>query len=153
MNQKYRGQVSPEERGQLEQVVRTGRTSAATQTRARILLKGDRAEGGPRWPDAAIAEALDVSVATVERVRKRFVTQGLEAATRRKPTTRPPQWKLDGAQEAHRAARACSAPPAGAGRWTLRLLAAKVVELKVVDSIARDTVRVARKKTRLANWA
>ncbi len=148
MNKKYRVQLRPQEREQLEQVVRTGRTAAATQTRARILLKVDGAEGGPGWPDAAVAAALDVSVATVERVRKRFVTQGLEAATRRKPTTRPKQWKLDGAQEAHLAALACSEPPAGAARWTLRLLADKLVELEVVDSIARDTVRVALKKTR-----
>jgi len=147
MNKKYRVQLTPAARAELEQVVRTGR-AAATQARARILLKADGAAGGPAWPDAAIAAALDVSVATVERVRKRFVTQGLAAATRRKPTTRPPQWKLDGAQEAQLAALACSAPPAGAERWTLILLANKLVELRVVDSIARDTVRVALKKTR-----
>jgi transposase len=148
MNKKHRVQLSAEERGELEQIVRTGRTAAATQTRARILLKADRAAGGPGWADAAIAEALDVSVATVERVRKRFATQGIAAATRRKPTTRAPQWKLDGAQEAQLAALACSAPPAGAERWTLALLADKLVELRVVDAIARDTVRLALKKTK-----
>jgi transposase len=148
MNKKYGVQLRPQERTRLEQIVRTGRTAAATQTRARILLKADTADGAPAWPDAAIAEALEVSVATVERVRRRFVTQGLEAATRRKPTTRPPQWKLDGAQQAQLAALACSEPPAGAERWTLTLLADKLVELRVVDSIARETVRVALKKTR-----
>ena len=148
MNKKYRVQLTPAARAELEQVVRTGRAAAAAQARARILLKADGAEGGPAWPDAAIAAALEVSVATVERVRKRFVTQGLAAATRRQPTTRPPQWKLDGAQEAQLAALACSAPPAGAERWTLIRLANTLVELRVVDSIARDTVRVALKKTR-----
>lgn len=147
MNKKYRVQLTSAERTELTQLVRTGRAAAATQTRARILLKADGAEGGPGWPDAAIAGALDVSVATVERARKRFATQGLAAATRRKPTTRPPQWKLDGAQEARLAALACSQPPAGAERWTLALLADKLVELRVVDTIARETVRVALKKT------
>jgi transposase len=148
MNKKYRVRLTPEERARAEQVVRLGRAAAATQTRARILLKVDSAEGSPAWPDATTAEALDVSVATVERVRKRFVTEGLEATIRRQPTTRPPQWKLDGAQEAHLVALACSDPPAGAERWTLALLATKLVELRVVDSIARDTVRVALKKTK-----
>lgn len=146
MNKKHRVQLSAEERGELEQIVRTGRSAAATQTRARILLKADGAAGGPAWPDAAIAEALEVSVATVERTRKRFATQGL-AALRRQPTTRPSQRKLDGAQEAQLIAVACSAPPPGAERWTLALLADKLVELRVVESIARDTVRVALKKT------
>ncbi len=109
------------------------------------MLKADGAEGGPAWPDAAIAEALEVSVATSSAPGKRFAANGLEAATRRKPTTRAPQWKLDGAQEARLAALACSEPPLGAERWTLALLADKLVELRVVESIARDTVRVALK--------
>lgn len=148
MNKKYRVRLRPDERVRLEQVARTGEAPAATQVHARILLKADMADSGPAWPDAAIAAALDVSVATVARVRQRFVTQGLEAATQRTPTTRAPQWKLDGVQEAQLAALACSEPPAGAERWTLALLADTLVELKVVDSIARDTVRVALKKTR-----
>jgi transposase len=147
MNKKYRVRLTAEERAQLEQVIRAGRSAAATQARARILLKADGAEGGSAWPDAAIAEALEVSVATVERTRKRFAAQGPAAAIRRKPTTRPPQRKLDGAQEAQLIALACSAPPPGAERWTLALLADKLVELRVVESIARDTVRVALKKT------
>ena len=147
MNKKHRVRLTPEERAQLEQITRTGKAAAATQTRARILLKADGAEGGPAWPDATIAEALDASVATVERTRKRFAAQGLAAALRRKPTTRAPQWKLGGAQEAHLIALACSEPPPGAERWTLALLADKLVELHVVESIARDTVRVALKKT------
>ena len=147
MNKKHRVRLLPEERARLEQLIRTGRAAAATQTRARILLKADAAAGGPGWADAAIAAALDVSVATVERARKRFAAQGLEAAIRRKPTTRPPRRKLDGAQEARLIAIACSEPPTGAERWTLALLADKLVELRVVESIARDTVRVALKKT------
>ena len=146
MNKKHRVRLTSEERTQLEQLIRAGRSAAATQSRARILLKADGAQGGPGWADAAIAEALEVSVATVERTRKRFAAQGLAGALRRKPTTRAPQWKLDGAQEARLVTLACSAPPTGAERWTLALLAERLVELRVVEALARDTVRVALKK-------
>jgi transposase len=131
----------------LAQLTRTGTTTAAMQRHARILLKADAGPNGPGWEDAAIATTVEVSVPTVERVRRQFVTNGLDMALRRKPTTRPSQRKLDGVQEAQLAAIACSPPPQGAERWTLALLADKLVELKVVDSIARDTVRVALKKT------
>lgn len=147
MNKKYIVQLTPDQRATLEQCIRTGTTAASVQRHARILLKADTAEGGPAWEDAAIAEALDISVPTVERVRQRFVLHGLESATRRKPTTRPSQRKLDGTQEAQLVAITCSPPPAGADRWTLALLADKLVELKVVDAIARDTVRLTLKKT------
>src|SRR4029453_8958293 len=102
----------------------------------RILLKADTGPDGPAWDDVAIAAAVEVSVPTVERVRRQFVLAGLDAALRRKPTSRASQRKLDGAQEAHLAAIACSPPPEGAERWTLALLADKLVELKIVDSIA-----------------
>lgn len=147
MNKKYGVELSPEERTRLEYLVRTGRTAAATQTRARILRKADRAAAAPAWSEAAIAEALEVSVATVERVRRRFVAEGLEAAPQRQPTTRPPQWQLDGAQQAQFAALACSDPPAGAERWPLTLLADTVVAVRVGDAITRETVRVALKRT------
>lgn len=150
MNKKYIVRLTPEERATLEQRTRTGTTAAAVQRHARILLKADTADDGPAWGDAAIAEALEVSMATVERVRQRFVQFGLAAAIQRKPTTRPSQRKLDGAQEAQLLAITCSPPPEGADRWTLALLADKLVELKVVDSIARDTVRLALKKTSLS---
>lgn len=148
MNKKYHIHLSADERAMLEQIVRTGASSALTQSHARILLKADRAEGGPAWPDHQIAEALEVSRSTVERVRRLWITQGHTVTLERKKPSGRPRRKLDGAQEAQLAAIACSPPPEGAERWTLALLADKLVELKVVDSIARDTVRVTLKKTR-----
>ena len=102
----------------------------------------------PPGPIGRIAEALEVSTATVERVRQRFVEQGLEAALDRKQRERPPrQIKLDGRAEARLIALACSAPPEGRAVWTMQLLADKLVELEVVDSISDETVRLALKKT------
>ena len=134
------------ERGQLQEMVRTGTAPAGKLQRARILLKSDQGEDGPGWRDARICEALDVSRATVERVRTRYVGAGVDAAlARRRP---PPRlWKLDGAGEAHLIATACSAPPSGHQRWTLRLLAGKLVELEQVDPISHETVRHLLKKT------
>jgi transposase len=148
MNKKYIVELTAEQRATLEQLTRTGAVTAAMQRHARILLTADTGPDGPAWGDAAIAAAVDVSVPTVQRVRRQFVTAGLEVALHRKPTSRASQRKLDGGQEAQLAAIACSRPPAGAERWTLALLADKLVELKIVESIARDTVRVALKKTR-----
>lgn len=148
MNKKYIVELTPDQRATLEHLTRTGTTAAAVQRHARILLKADTGPVGAAWKDAAIAAAVDVSLPTVERVRRQFVTHGLHTALHRKPTTRASQRKLDGVQEAHLAAIACSPPPNGAERWTLALLADKLVELNIVDTIARDTVRVALKKTR-----
>jgi transposase len=145
----YRVTLTPEERGSLTDLIRAGKASALVQAHARILLKADQAEGGPAWPDERIAEAFDVSVATVERARKRFVEQGPEAALRRKPQEHPSRpAKLDGAAEAKLIALACSAPPEGRRSWTMKLLAAKLVELEVVESIGPETVRTTLKKTR-----
>lgn len=135
------------EREQLTNLIRTGTTSAHVQTHARILLKTDSGPGGPACDDATVAAAVEVSQPTVARVRTAFATRGLDAALQRTPWHGPSRRKLDGAQEAQLAAIACSPPPEGVARWTLALLADKLVELKVVDSIARDTVRVALKKT------
>ncbi|MBA3947768.1 MAG: helix-turn-helix domain-containing protein [Herpetosiphonaceae bacterium] len=146
MNKKYMVHLPSDQRARLEQLTRTGTATAAVQRHARILLKADTTADGPAWEDAAIAAAVEVSVPTVERVRREFVTHGLDVALQRKPTTRASQRKLDGVQEAQLAAIACSPPPEGAEHWTLSLLADKLVELKVVDAIARDTVRVALKK-------
>ena len=148
MNKKYIVQLTPDQRATLEHLTRTGTTTAAVQRHARILLKADAGPDGPAWQDAAIATAVEVSIPTVERVRRQFVTAGLDVALHHKPTTRPSQRKLDGVQEAHLVAIACSPPPEGAERWTLALLADKLVELQVVEPIARDTIRLALKKTR-----
>jgi transposase len=116
---------------------------------ARIVLKADAAPGGPAWTDGRIAEAVEVSIDTVERVRQRFIEQGLEAALGRKPQDRPSrERKLDGRGEARLIALACSAPPAGRAAWTLHLLADRLVELRVVDTISHETVRQVLKKTR-----
>lgn len=147
MNKKYIVRLTAEQRATLEQRTRTGTVAASIQRHARILLKADTADDGPAWDDASIAAALEVSVPTVERVRKRFVQAGLDGALARKPTTRRSQRKLDGVGEAQLVAITCSPPPEGADRWTLALLADKLVELKVVDAIARDTVRLTLKKT------
>ena len=107
----------------------------------------DGADGGPACSDDAIADACAVSRPTVERVRRAFVTTGLDAALHRKRPDGPPRRKLDGAQEAHLIAITCSPPPQGAERWTLILLADKLVELKIVDTITPETVRTTLKKT------
>lgn len=137
--------LTVEQRQELERLAGTGKRSAATMTRARILLKADaNAEG---WTDERIAQALDTSPATVARVRKKFVAQGLAAVQRQRPTGRHYR-KLDGAQEAQLAAVACSPPPQGQARWTMQLLADKLVELEVVEAIDPATVWRTLKKTR-----
>src|SRR5262245_37312302 len=127
-------------------MARSGKHPARTLVHARILLKADTA-AGPGWDDAGIAEALDCGTRTVARVRKKYAEGGLGPALHRKKPTGRQYRKLDGDQEARLVAIACSAPPAGKARWTLRLLADKLVELKVVDSISGECVRTTLKKT------
>ena len=147
-HKKYLVTLTPEERQHLRQLVSAGKRSARTLTRARILLQADQAPGGPAWEDAEIAEALGCGRRTVERVRQRFVEQGLDAALGRKPQDRPSRPRaLDGAAEARLIALACSQPPEGRARWTLKLLADKLVELEVVESVSDETVRRVLKKT------
>jgi transposase len=122
----------------LERLAATGKRPAATITRTRILLRSDI--GGDPWADDRIAEALDTSAATVARIRKKFVQHGLEAAVQRQRPTCRQYRKLDGAQEARLAAVACSPPPEGQARWTMKLLADKLVELEVVEGIDPATV-------------
>ena len=124
-----------------------GKAAARKLAHARVLLQADEAEGGLAWADEDIAAALNVSVRTVERVRQRFVEQGLEAALLPKPAKRIYARKLDGEQEARLIALACSAAPEGKGRWTLRLLAEQMVELQHVDALSHETVRQALKRT------
>ena len=145
---KYIVTLIDEERELLEKMIRSGRDNARKITRARILLKADQNEEGPAWFDAQISQALDVGVATIERVRKRFVEEGLEAAlNRRKNSNRALRRKLDGHQEARLVMLACSKPPEGHACWSLRLLADQMVELEIVDSISYQTVNRVLKKT------
>lgn len=135
------------ERHQLKQLIAGGHGPARQLAHARILLKADQGPEGPGLPDAAIAQAVEVSLPTIQRVRQRFVQEGLEAALHRRLPRVPKARKLDGGQEAHLIALACSEPPAGQVRWTLRLLADKMVELAYIDSVSYGTVRRVLKKT------
>jgi transposase len=150
MVKKYSVALSVKERKQLKQLISQGKTSARELLHARILLKADGKGAGKAWKDERIAEALEVTVRTVARVRQRFVEEGLEACLRRRPqkNRRPPL--IDGETEAHLIALACSQPPQGQARWTLSLLSDKLVELKYVDSVSRETVRRTLKKTLLS---
>jgi transposase len=145
---RYKVTLTAEERQQLHDLIRAGKAAAKKLTHARILLKADAAEGGPAWPDERIAEAVDVSTDTIGRVRQRFVEEGLEAALVRKKQDRPSRERtLDGRAEARLIALACSAPPAGRKAWTLRLLADRLVELEIVETVSHETVRRVLKKT------
>ena len=146
MNKKYIVELTAEERSVLEEVVRRLQGSSRKVKRANILLKAD--VGGPNWTDAKIAEALDCRTKTVENVRRRFVEQGFEIALNGRKREKPPTKKLlDGEQEAKIIAMRLGRPPAGYGKWTLRLLARKVVELEIVEAVSYQTVRRTLKKT------
>ena len=145
---RYEVTLEADERPHLHDLIAAGQAAARKLAHARSLLKADAADGGPAWPDHRIADALEVSTATVERVRQRFVEQGLDAALDRKQRERPArEIKLDGRAEAQLIALACSAPPEGRAAWTMKLLADKLVELEVVPTISDETVRRALKKT------
>jgi len=138
---KYAVMLSEEERASLRTLIGQGTAPARLLTHARILLKADQGEGGPAWADAAIAGALEVHPATVGRVRRAYVDQGLAAALDRKAPERVYARRLDGAAEAHLIAIACSDPPAGRARWTLRLLADELVRLEIVETVSHETIR------------
>jgi len=140
-SKKYKVVVMPGERASLLSLISRGKVAAYKRTHAQILLKADESQVGPNWPDKAISEAFTTSVSTVERVRKAFVEEGVEAALTRKKPVRPSNQKVDGDKEAHLIAIACSAPPEGRVRWTLRLLADKMVELRYFESISAETIR------------
>jgi transposase len=146
-NTKYVVRLTEEERDQLSKLVKTGRVAAAKRCRAQVLLKADAGLEGSGPTDEQVSQALDVSVGLVHAARQGYVEQGLAAVLERKPACRHRPRKLDGAQEAQLVALTCSPAPAGHVRWTLRLLASKLVELQVVDSISKDAVRSVLKKT------
>jgi len=139
--------LKAEERETLEQWIHSGSRSARGQAHAWILLKADTGPDGPGWLDSQICEAFEVSLSSVYRVRKRFAQEGLSAALNRRPSSRPRPWLLDGEQEARLVALACSSPPEGHARWTLHLLADRMVALEHVESLSYETVRRTLKKT------
>ena len=144
---KYIVSLTPEERQALEQLTITGKAPAYKVNHARILLKADTNQANGSWTDQVISEALDISCSTIERVRQRFVEMSLEVALQRKPQQRRKAHRLDGEQEAHLIALACSTPPEGYGRWSLRLLAERMVALEYVETPSHETVRQTLKKT------
>jgi len=147
MSKKYIVSLTPEERLVLEHLTKKGFAAAYKINHARILLKADTNTADGSWTDLAISIALDISIPTIERVRRLFVEQGIEAALSRQSPKNKKSHRLDGAGEAHLIAIACSQPPKGQARWTLRLLAQRMVELEIVENISHETERPPLKKT------
>lgn len=145
---KYIVTLTDTERQHLSALTQTGKTAAYINTHARILLKADTSQPDGGWSDAEISAALDVGTATVERLRQQFVEEGFEACLSRK--RRVYSRLLDGNQEAHLVAIACSSPPEGQSRWTLRLLSHRLVELGYVESVSHETIRQTLKKMSLS---
>lgn len=143
---KYIVKLTAKEHEELEQMISTGKHSSRKLAHARILLKADASEGGPCWKDEQICEAMGVSLSTIARVREQFVEEGVEAAITRRKGSGIRALKIDGEREAHLVALTCSTAPEGHGRWTLRMLAEKMVELEYLESISYETVRQTRKK-------
>jgi hypothetical protein len=147
MNKKDLVRLTDDERQELRHLTKTGKAAAYKIKHAPILLHVDA--NGPHWSDEPVAKAFHCHGKTVRHVRQRFVAQGLEAAlVRKKPSNPSRQRRLDGATEAHLIALRCSQPPAGQAKWTLKLLAATLVELEVVETLSYETVRQTLKKTR-----
>ena len=146
MKKKYPVTLSETEREELKQLIAAGTAPARKLTHARILLKADQSQG-PGWVDEKVADAVQTSQPTVSRVRKQYFEEGLESALDRRPPNREYHRKLNGEQEARLIALACSEPPRGRARWSLRLLADKLVELEIVDEVSYQTVGRILKKT------
>ena len=144
---RYKVTLEPDERGELEKLISRGKGAARRLAHARILLHADQGEGRPGKTDAEIAEAVGVSVATIERVRQRFVEEGLETALSPRPPCRLYPRTLDGEAEARLIALACSPPPEGRARWTLRVLAERMVVLGYVEAVSHETVRTTLQET------
>ena len=149
MKKKYVVTLTEVERHMLQEMLSRGKAAARKLAHARVLLKADASVGGPAWSDDTIAQGLEVGRATVERIRREFVEEGLQAALERRKSRREYQRALDGDGEAHLVAMACSRAPEGRSRWTLRLLAERMVQLEYVDQVSKDTVWRVLKKTNL----
>jgi hypothetical protein len=143
---KYILKLTDEERTELEHLVRKGHVAGWKVQRAQALLKFDQAPGGPAWTDERIAEAYGVTTRSLESWREQAVERGPLSLLERKPRVRATPLKLDGEKEARLTALACSRPPKGVARWSLRLLAERLVELEVVEAVSHETVRRALKK-------
>jgi len=150
MYQKYVVKLTDEHKQHLEKLITSGTSPARMLTRARILLKSDQSENGPNWSYEKIAEAFDVSEMLIRDVRKRFAEAGFEAALQRKKPDREYEHSLDGEAEAHLIALACSQPPEGQKRWTLRLLKKEMQERLYVQAVSHETIRTTLKKRRLS---
>jgi hypothetical protein len=151
---RYVVRLSAEERQQLETLIRKGKSPAQRLLKARILLKADVSEDSEGWSDSRIIEALETSVSMVYRVRKQMVEEGLEAVLSRKAPAAPAVARIfDGEKEARLIALACSKPPEGYARWSLRLLESKVVELGIVEAASDSTIQRVLKKTLLSRTA
>jgi hypothetical protein len=150
MRKRYVVRLTDSERESLRALIAAGTAPARKLLHARVLLKADEGAHGPGLVDDAISDAVEVSQPTVFRIRRQYVDHGLEAALNRRPPTRAYQHKLDGVQEAHLVALACGTPPEGQARWSLRLLANKLVELEIVEGLSYQTVRRVLKKTNLS---
>ena len=150
MKKKYIVTLTEAERQMLQAMLSRGKAAARKLVHARVLLKADASPGGPRWNDDQIAEGLEVGRVTVERVRTAFVEEGMEAALERRKPRRQYERRLDGDAEAHLVALACQKPPEGRSRWTLKLLADRMVQLEYVEQVSYQTVRRTLKKTNLS---
>jgi transposase len=148
MDKKYIVTLTDSERATLRTLISSGKGAARRLTHARVLLKADQG-----LADQIIGNEVEVSRPTVERIRKRFVEEGLDTALDPRRPDKPRDHKIDGAVEAHLIALACSSPPTGEARWTLRLLATKLVELEYIAEVSHETVRRALKKTSLHRGA
>lgn len=152
MAKRYVVTLNPEERKELEALTTSGKSIRNKVVKAFILLKADEAEQGEFWIDQRIADAYNISVSTVEQTRERFVKDGLEGALSRRPTSRVYRRKIEGEEEAHLIALACSTPPAGRCEWTMQLLADRMVELNYVDSVSDETVRQVLNRNEIKPW-
>jgi transposase len=150
MTPRYKVTLTVEERAGLEALTRSGKTAARKFVHARALLLCDAGDNGPAWKVANVAEALGITSRSIEHMKRRFVEEGLDSALERKAHSKSRQVTFDGAFEARLTALACSSAPKGRSRWTVRLLAERVVELKIAPSVSTMTIQRVLKKTNLS---